>query len=273
MVLDAGVVALQILLVFAVAFIYSNLGLGGGLLFVPILLSTGLTDTKAVTAISLSLTIMTSAAAVLNHHRKGFVEFRLGWRLVPGPMVGAVLGALFNLTILTDVEFVGLFTAVLIVFGILMVRDWLQNSRGVDEDDDSKVTSSRVEGTSAAMAGSGFLSGALGIGGGILNVPLMIYFLGRRTRKAIGTSSLLIIPTAAVGFCAYLIKLSLSSAGFVLPQDFVLIPILMPFVFVGAYAGSRFGLARLKSRSVALIFIVVLFVAAAKLVLGMLHLP
>ena len=38
-------------------------------------------------------------------------------------------------------------------------------------------------------------------------------------------------------------------------------------ILVGAYIGSRWGLARLKARSVALIFILVLFIAAAKLIL------
>jgi len=73
----------------------------------------------------------------------------------------------------------------------------------------------------------------MGIGGGLLNVPLLVYVLGRKTRKAIGTSSLLIIPTAAVGFVAYVIDLALRPGGFAWPSEFVLIPILMPVVFGG----------------------------------------
>jgi uncharacterized membrane protein YfcA len=109
----------------------------------------------------------------------------------------------------------------------------------------------------------------MGIGGGLLNVPLLVYVLGRKTRKAIGTSSLLIIPTAAVGFLAYLGGLALRPTGFVVPDAYVLIPVLMPVVFAGAYVGSRWGLAKLKTRSVALIFIIVLFIAAAKLVIDL----
>ena len=93
--------------------------------------------------------------------------------------------------------------------------------------------------------------------------------LGRRTRLAIGTSSLLIIPTAAVGFVAYLIGLGALGGGFAIPDEFRLIPILVPVVFVGAYAGSRWGLRRLKTRSVALIFILVLYLAAGKLVVDL----
>jgi uncharacterized membrane protein YfcA len=267
---DIGILLLQIVLMFGVAFIYSNLGLGGGLLFVPILLATGITDTKVAAPISLTLTIMTAAASVINHRRKGFVDTRLGLRLIAGPIAGAVAGAAFHLAILTDASFKVLFAVILVVFGAVMVRDWFANPRSVDEDDDSRVTPSRVAGTGVAMAGSGFLSGSLGIGGGIMNVPLLVYLLGRRTRKAIGVSSLLIVPTAAVGFLAYLIDLSLRPTGLVVPSDFALIPILMPVVFVGAYVGSRWGLERLKARSVALIFIAVLFVAAAKLALDIL---
>src|SRR3989442_5523043 len=133
-----------------------------------------------------------------------------------------------------------------------MVRDWVKNARSVDEDDDSVMTPPRVAATAAATTGSGFLSGSMGIGGGLLNVPLLVYVLGRKTRKAIGTSSLLIIPTAAVGFVAYVVDLALRPGGFAWPAEFVLIPILMPVVFVGAYAGSRWGLETLRTRSVAL---------------------
>src|SRR3989441_1033903 len=148
--MDAVLLLIQAVLIFGVAFIYANLGLGGGLLFVPILLSTGVAEKDLAVPISLTLTI----------------------------------------------------------------------------------------GTAAATAGSGFLSGSMGIGGGLLNVPLLVYVLGRKTRKAIGTSSLLIIPTAAVGFAAYVVDLALRPGGFAWPAEFVLIPILMPVVFIGASLGA-----------------------------------
>src|SRR5256886_15749760 len=151
-----------------------------------------------------------------------------------------------------------------------MAPEGIQNKRSADEDTNALLSPPRVLGTATATAGSGFLPGAMGIGGGLLNVPLLVYVLGRKTRKAIGTSSLLIIPTAAVGFVAYVVDLALRPGGFAWPAEFVLIPILMPVVFVGAYVGSRWGLQTLRTRSVALIFIIVLFIAAAKLVYDLL---
>ena len=256
---------------FGVAFVYANLGLGGGLLFVPILLSTGVTRSDVAVPISLTLTIATAMSSVMNHQRKGLVDFRLGGTLVAGALVGAVIGTLFTLFFLVDeAAFKAFFTTVLIIFGAYMLWDWLKNARAVDEDDDTKMTPPRKAGVTAATVGSGFLSGSMGIGGGLLNVPLMVYGLGRKTRKAIGTSSLLIIPTAAVGFATYLGDLALRPGGFAWPADFLLIPILFPIVFVGAFLGSRWGLRALQTRPVALIFIIVLFIAAAKLVYDLL---
>lgn len=264
--MDPLTLTVQALLVFGVAFIYANLGLGGGLLFVPILLSTGVTQSDVAVPVSLTFTIATAASSVINHRRKGFVNFRLGGILVLGALVGAIIGTYFTLFILDDTAFRVFFTGVLLLFGAYMLLDWWRNARSVDDNDDSKMTRGRVGAVSTATVGSGFLSGSMGIGGGLLNVPLLVYVLGRKTRLAIGTSSLLIIPTAALGFTTYAIELATRPGGLVWPAEFVLIPFLMPVVFVGAYIGSRWGLARLKTRSVALLFILVLFAAAAKLV-------
>jgi len=265
---DALLLLLQAVLIFGVAFIYSNLGLGGGLLFVPILLSTGVAESSVAVPISLTLTVATAMSSVVNHHRKGLVDFRLGGTLVAGALVGAVLGTLFTLLFLVDERaFKAFFTTVIVIFGAYMLWDWLKNARAVDEDDDSKMTPPRKAAVTASTVGSGFLSGSMGIGGGLLNVPLMAYGLGRKTRKAIGTSSLLIIPTAAVGFATYLVDLALRGVSW--PADFVLIPVLFPVAFVGAYLGSRWGLRALRTRPVALIFILVLFVAAGKLLVDL----
>src|SRR6266545_2144720 len=184
----------QAVLLFAVAFIYANLGLGGGLLFVPILLSTGVTRSDVAVPISLTFTIATAVSSVINHHRKGLVDFRLGRTLVVGALLGAVLGTLFTLLFLVDDRaFKSFFTTVLLIFGAYMLWDWVKNARDVDGDDDSKMTSPRKTSVAAATVGSGFLSGSMGIGGGLLNVPLMVYGLaagrGRRLARHPSSSS------------------------------------------------------------------------------------
>ncbi len=267
------VLLVLIILMFGVAFIYSNLGLGGGLLFVPIMLGFSVGNSKIVAAISLTLTVMTAASSTINHRRKGYVDLPLGRVLVVGTLIGALLGSTLHIGFISEDVFKVIFIAILVFFGALMLRDWIKNPHTVDVDDDSKLNPRRLTETTAAMVGSGFLSGLAGVGGGLLNVPIIRFLTGRRTRKAIGTSSLLIMPTAAFGFLLYLLLLSLQPTGFAIPSQFVLIPILMPFVFVGALLGSRIGLATLKTRTVALIFILVVFVAAVQLVLELYGVP
>src|SRR2546430_6674704 len=93
--MDAVLLLIQAVLIFGVAFIYANLGLGGGLLFVPILLSTGVSSKDLAVPISLTLTMATAASSVINHHRRGLVDFRLGSLLVAGAPLSAAGAAEF----------------------------------------------------------------------------------------------------------------------------------------------------------------------------------
>jgi len=261
--MDPLTLTILIILVFGVAFIYSNLGLGGGLLYVPIMLSLLPEESypkEVVVPISLTFTIATAISATINHHQKGFVDFSLAAILIMGALIGAVAGALFNLSI-DRTLFITIFVLVLVLMGSKMLWDWYHNQRSEDENDDTKLTAKRKGAAATGTLASGFTSGSLGIGGGLVNVPLMVYLLGRRTRVAIGTSSMMIVFTAAFGFMSY------TYFGTPVPIDYNLILLLWPFVFVGGFIGSRWGLRRLKSRSVALIFIIVLFLAAAKMVM------
>ena len=256
--MDFWTIALLIVMVFGVAFVYSNLGLGGGLLYVPILLSFTPYVKEVVVPISLTFTIATSLSATINHRRKGPVDFNLALMLLTGALIGAVLGVLFNLNVPKEI-FYSVFIAVILLMSSKMLRDWIRETRDEDADDDSKLTRPRKMASSTGTLASGFTSGSLGIGGGLINVPLMEYVLGRGARRAIGTSSLMIIFTGAFGFMTYLFL------GTPEPIDFNLIFLLWPFVFVGAFVGSRWGLEKLKSRMVALIFIIVIFLAVAKM--------
>ncbi|MFQ5919406.1 MAG: sulfite exporter TauE/SafE family protein [Thermoplasmata archaeon] len=245
-------------LVFVVAFVYSNLGLGGGTLYVPILL-TFVTPLKEVAVpMSLAFTLATALPATINHYQKGLVHTRLALILVGGALIGAILGALFTLGTSREV-FLLFFSVILVVVGGKMLWDWLGHAETIERDDDSKMTRTRVGASSTATLSSGFLSGSLGIGGGVANVPIMVYGLGRRTRLAIGTSTLMIVPTSIVGVLSYLYFEGLATL------DLGLTAFLWTLVLVGAYLGSYWGLRKLRSRSVALVLILVLFVAAVKL--------
>ena len=257
--MDSLTFALLAFLLFGVSFIYSNLGLGGGLLYVPILLSLATPDKLIAVPLSLTFTTATGLASFYNHHRRGLVNFKLGSILIIGALAGTVFGVFFNIESTRD-QFIIFFVVILCIFGTQMIVNLYRRPHTVDVDDESKMTKARLGTATTGEVGAGFLSGALGIGGGLVNVPIISSILGRATRKAIGTSALMIIPTSLLSFSIYAV---LEPADYSL---FWIVPILAPLVFVGAFVGSRWGLARLKTRTVSLIFIIMLFVAAAKLI-------
>jgi len=256
---DPPAFALLAFLMFGVSFIYSNLGLGGGLLYVPILLSLATTEKLIAVPVSLTLTATTGLASFLNHRRKDLVDFRLGSILVIGALLGTLFGVFFNIESTRD-QFVIFFVVVLCVFGAEMIYRQYRRAVSVDAHDESKMTRGRFAAAQGGEVGAGFLSGALGIGGGLVNVPIMTSVLGRATRKAIGTSAFMIIPTSLLSFSIYLVT---DPTAY---PEYWLVPILVPLVFIGAFVGSRWGLAKLKTRMISLIFVLMLFVAAAKLV-------
>ncbi|MFQ5837969.1 MAG: sulfite exporter TauE/SafE family protein [Thermoplasmata archaeon] len=260
--MDPLLLSLVALMLFLVAFVYSNLGMGGGHLFVPILL-TFVTPLKEVAVpMSLAFTIATAVSATYNHYRRDLVRARLATFLVGGALIGAVIGALFTLASSRAV-FLAFFSTVLIAVGLKMLRDWLRRAETIEHNDDSRMTPLRMTLASSTTLSSGFLAGSLGIGGGVANVPIMVYLLGRRTRLAIGTSTLMIIPISTVGIVSYIIFGGPSSL------DYGILAVLWPFVLLGSFLGSHWGLQKLRSRSVALVFILVLFVAAGKLLMDL----
>ena len=265
---DALVLAAIALLVFLVSFTFANVGLGGGGLYVPILLLLW-TDVRDrpdaedfIVPVSLALATATAISSTLNHWRKGFVHVKIGRSLVAGAVVGAVLGTTVTLDLLVAATFKVFFATVLFLLACLLLYDWARG-RKVEADDASKMTRRRWAASSAATLASGFFSGSAGVGGGVFNVPIIGYGLGRNTRTAVGTSSLIIIPTAVVGFLIFLARKGV-------PAEFSLISLLFPLALVGGYLGSRWGLQALRTKSVALLFIGVVFLADALVVLDIL---
>ena len=255
-------------LVFLVSFTFANVGLGGGGLYVPILLLLYVPNDPQgddlVVPVSLILATATAIASTWNHRQRGFVDLRIGKHLVVGALLGAILGTAFTLDVILNVrDFEVFFAALLFVLAVLMLNDW-RRGQAMDEDRPERLSWKRMTTASVATAASGFISGSAGVGGGVFNVPIITYVLGRRTRTAIGTSSLLIIPTAIFGFLIYVVRQGI-------PVAFGIIPVLFPLTLIGGYVGSRWGLQALRTRSVALLFIGVVFLADALVVLDVLN--
>jgi uncharacterized protein len=151
-------------------------GIGGGLIYVPVFyacLPHDAADASLSVFISLLAIVLTGGFSTRAHYRLGNLDRPAATRLLPGLMIGAALGLLLTLHLPEAV----------ILAAMALLDAWVAWDYGRPID-------ARGKGISLGLASGpiGYISGALGIGGGTMLVPLL-----RRTlplRKAVGTSSL-----------------------------------------------------------------------------------
>ena len=254
------------ILVAIVAFFYSNLGLGGGQLYVPIMdlffLSLAM---KEIIPLSLSFAFVTMITSTYSHSRKKLVDFKLGLYLALGGLVGVAVGALFTMNADEDVV-KGAFATMLVIVATKMIYDIYSKKK-------DNSTSPNEHGAKRLFAGfavsiiTGILIGSFGIGGGVVSVPLIIYVFRFEPRRAIGTSALVGAALTPAAFLAYALNES-ANGGVVIHYDLVLA--LAPVVFVFALVGSRWGLEKLRTNTVKTIFTCGVYLAAAEMIYSIL---
>lgn len=252
----------------------SLLGLGGGVLIVPLLtLGFGLPLREAV-GVSLVCVIMTSSAAAGVYLERRVANLRLGMTLEMFTALGALVGG--SIAFLLDERLVTLLFAGLLAYvAFTMARRRPGAAQDVSELDvapavEDVPTSTMLDRLSGedyrvrnlgrgvvGAIGAGVASALLGIGGGIIKVPLMHLAMGVPLRVATATSNLMIGITAAASTIIYVIH------GGVDP--YVAGPTAIG-VFIGATAGSRLS-HRVDVGFLRMLFVVVLAYTAIQMLL------
>ena len=183
-------------LVFALAFLFSMLGLGGALLYVPLFKWFGYDYKRVAIPTALFLNGLTALSASSCYLRSKMVDVKGALPMIATSFLGAPLGAWCTHQVPTDVLIL-LFSVGMIVAGSRM---WLTSGRA-----ESKALApfrQRVLTTGLAGWFIGFLAGLLGIGGGFLFVPVLLA-LGYPTKKAAATSSFIVIFSSFSGFLGH----------------------------------------------------------------------
>ena len=244
------------------------LGLGGGIFLVPALvLGFGVPMHQAVAA-SLVAVIATSSAAGARNAEAGVANVRLGMTLETATVLGALAGALLAHR-LPDRVLLGLFA--LVQFAVSVVL-WRRRSTSAGANAFAPALGGLLDGSyydpaqgrtihysvrnmPTAMStslGAGLLSALLGVGGGILKVPVLHLFCGVPMKAATATSNFMIGVTAAASAVVYLRE------GYV-PA------LISATVALGVVAGSQGGLAlsrRMSESGVRRVFAAVTLVMA-----------
>ncbi len=261
----------------------SLLGLGGGILIVPLLtVGFGVPFREAV-GVSLVCVIVTSSAAAGVYLERHTANLRLGMFLEVFTATGALVGGLVAF-ILSERVLAGLFAALLAYTAFSMSRgsrapvappspdaavDGAGAARdaGPDSSPPARTLADDVAGPgyrprrlvagAGGSLGAGVLSALLGVGGGIVKVPLMHLAMGVPLKAAAATSNLMIGVTAAASAVVYLVRGGI--------DPYVAGPTAVG-VFAGALVGSRLA-ARIDVRILRLLFVGVLSLTAAEMAL------
>lgn len=264
----------------AVGVLSGVFGVGGGFLLTPLLIFIGVPPAVAV-ASSANQLVGASVSGAIAHWRRGNIDFLMGGLMLVGGFAGSVLGVWF-FALLRRIGQVELFVSlgyafILTLLGALMLaestRSLLRRRRGIARRKLHQHTwlhglplklrfrRSKLYTSALLPVFLGFfvgvLSAVLGVGGGFIMVPAMIYLLRMPTAVVPGTSLFQIIfVTAAVTFLQAIENNTV---------DAVLAMVLLVGGVVGAQFGTRWG-AKLRGEELRVLLALVVLAVAAKLV-------
>lgn len=263
-------------------------GVGGGFLITPLLFFIGIPPSVAV-ATGANQVVASSISGVITHFRRKTVDLRMGNVLLIGGLIGSCIGIwLFNrlqklgqIDLFVQLAYVGFLGAV----GLLMMQEALRTLRRQRMQGPVRIKRNqhlwmhrlplkirfRASGLYISVipplcigALVGVMSAVMGVGGGFLMVPAMIYLLGMPTKIVVGTSLYQIIFTTA--FTTLLHAMTNHSV------DLFLGTVLILGGVVGAQIGTRLGL-RLKAEQLRVLLAGLVLLVCFKLALDLVLQP
>lgn len=213
-------------------------GIGGGMVIVP-----GLFYLFRVVDIphewlmhmaagsSMCIMVFTSASSAWSHHLRGDVQWRIFVRILPAIAFGVLVGKMLSYRLNTE-WLEGVFGLFLLFVSLKILFDWLPKPNQPEQPDNWL--------THTVGTVLGFKSGVLGIGGGAISVPFLLYS-GLPMSQASGTSASFTLPIALVGSFSCLtlthtaIDIPLSTGTIYWPA----VALVAPFTMLGAPIGTR----------------------------------
>ncbi|MBW7057174.1 sulfite exporter TauE/SafE family protein [Paracoccus bogoriensis] len=259
-------------------------GVGGGFLITPLLFFIGIPPAIAV-ATGANQVVASSVSGVLAHMKRRSVDFRMGGVLLAGGLVGSALGVLvFNLlqqlgqvelvVQLCYVVFLGLIGTMMLQESIRALRRarnpaaprrklhdhmWVHRLPLKVKFRASGLYISVIPPLLVGLA-VGVLAAIMGVGGGFIMVPAMIYLLGMPTKVVVGTSLFQI--TFVTAFTTLMHAVSYNTV------DVMLAVLLIVGGVVGAQIGTSLG-ARLRAEQLRILLALLVLAVCGKLALDL----
>lgn len=182
------------------------LGIGGGTILVPILITLGYSPLQAVATSSLSI-IITSLSGSLQNWRMGYLDFKRVLLLGAPAVITAQIGVLVATGLPQSLLLLAF--AILLALNIYLVGVRKRLAKQSTDASGEPSGNTPINPTLARILTggiAGFLAGLLGIGGGVIMVPLQMLLLGETIKRAIQTSLGVIVLTAIASTIGHAIQ-------------------------------------------------------------------
>jgi uncharacterized membrane protein YfcA len=260
-------------------------GVGGGFLITPLLFFVGIPPAVAV-ATSANQIVASSVSGLMAHVKRRGVDFIMGGVLLAGGLVGSALGVqVFTLlkaagqvdllVNLCYVVFLGIVGGLMMIESVRAImrskhappkrrkHNWVHN---LPFKLKFRVSGLYISVIPPLMVGMlvGLLAAIMGVGGGFIMVPAMIYLLGMPTKVVIGTSLFQIIFVAA--FTTFMHAVTNNTV------DIILAILLLIGGVVGAQIGTRLGV-KLRAEQLRILLAAIVLLVCTKLALDLLIEP
>ncbi len=171
-------------------FMAGFLGIGGGIVMIPLLMYGAGLPVKLVTGISMVQAFFATSSGLLIHRKNRTVDVRLGVTLGTAGVIGGLAGSVGSSRLDSRTLLMLYVILVAIAIGLLAFAP---------RSEKAKSTPVKIWQVFPLGLGVGTLAGMLGVGGGFIMTPLMISVLRIPTKIAVGTSLLMILPTTFAG--------------------------------------------------------------------------
>ena len=261
-------------------------GVGGGFLMTPLLFFIGIPPAVAV-ATEANQIVASSFSGVLAHFKRKTVDLRMGTVLLIGGLIGAALGVLvFNylkslgqvdlLVRLCYVIFLGVIGGLMFMESLRAIRNTQKGAvpkrkkhnwiHGLPFKMRFRVSGLYISVIPPVVVGIsvGILAAIMGVGGGFIMVPAMIYLLGMPTKVVVGTSLFQIIFVTAFTTMLH------ATTNYTV--DVVLAVLLLVGGVIGAQVGTRIGV-KMKAEQLRILLAIMVLAVCGKLALDLLLQP
>ena len=265
------IVIIATILFLVVALIFSPLGLGGGVLYVPIfhyILEWGLQESLIG---SLTLVLMVALGSGLAHSKTGNADHKIAnsgrITAIPSAIVGTILSGVI-------ISFVGeaaikLIAAIILLFVLNETVKKMKSSDNATEEE-IESTPDLVRKYQYGAAFAGLSSGLLGMGGGAILVTLNRNLLKMGARKSAGTSYLVASTIVPVALSSHLLLDGVSSE-MIASTGWIPILIVPTLVAISAFSGAKLAIEYIPKNMVTNLFLGAIIISVLRYAYDLTH--